>query len=156
MCAGIDGLLRPSMTDRYNGKFALPLSLVSLFCAFFRFVQWPWSLFEACLTQIDLLGMIRKALKVFDSVLTFRLAILTFQGTEWWHFSHVGDNFIHVGDNFIHVGDNIFMCQMRRVTDLECRWQNWRIEHLEIVTKILCLHTSPTFSPTSQLKLTVK
>lgn len=31
---------------------------------------------------IDLLGMIRKALKVSDSVLTFRLAILTFQGTK--------------------------------------------------------------------------
>ena len=31
---------------------------------------------------VDLLGMIRKALKVSDSVLTFRPAILTFQGTK--------------------------------------------------------------------------
>ena len=31
---------------------------------------------------VDLLGMIRKALKVSDSVLTFRPAILTSQGTK--------------------------------------------------------------------------
>ena len=40
--------------------------------------------------QVDLLGMIRKALKVSDSVLTFRPAILTFQGTKVQSSSKMG------------------------------------------------------------------
>ena len=39
---------------------------------------------------VDLLGMIRKALKVSDSVLTFRPAILTFQGTKVQNSSKMG------------------------------------------------------------------
>lgn len=39
---------------------------------------------------VDLLGIIRKALKVSDSVLTFRPAILTFQGTKVQNSSQMG------------------------------------------------------------------